>query len=124
MHVSQLLLTDLSPYIDAHYVSGPIRAQTAIDWATGGSAARGPGGQGGSFKPGPWLFLPSLRASFPETEVPDHRLLAGSRRPRPFLFTVSETSSLGNHLDDGPRHSLRPCCGRLDRFSKFEVADF
>jgi integrase len=54
-------------------------------------------------------FLTYLRATIPETEVPDHALVASFRRPRPYLFTPDQISAL--ILDArkvGPRGALRP----------------
>jgi integrase len=108
MRAPRILLKDFVEYLCAHNLSGPIRAQMAIDWATSGSATCGASGQANrlSLTRG---FLSFLRASAPETEVPDHNLLVTARRPLPFLFKPGEIT----HLLDGakqmqPRNSLRP----------------
>ena len=61
--------------------AGPIRAQLAVDWACASSAQRGRGGaaQRLSMARG---FLTYLRATLPETEVPDRGLVASFRRPQ------------------------------------------
>src|SRR5215475_13537818 len=41
-------------------------------------------------------FLSFLRAAEPETEVPDHKLLTGARRPNPYLFTPAQVAELMN----------------------------
>jgi integrase/recombinase XerD len=108
MHATRVLLKDFVEYLCAHNLSGPIRAQMAIDWATSGSATRGAGGQAArlSLTRG---FLSFLRASAPETEVPDRNLLAAARRPLPFLFTPAEIAQLlDGALQMQPRNSLRP----------------
>jgi integrase/recombinase XerD len=108
MQATRILLKDFVEYLCAHNISGPIRAQVAIDWAMSGSITRGPGGQAArlSLVRG---FLSFLRASVPETEVPDHNLLATARRPLPFLFTPAEIAQLlDGALQMRPRNSLRP----------------
>jgi integrase len=39
-------------------------------------------------------FLFHLSAAFPETQVPETRLISGRRRPTPFVFTADETELL------------------------------
>lgn len=108
MHATRILLKDFVEYLCAHNISGPIRAQVAIDWATSGSTTRGPGGQAARLSQVRG-FLSFLRASLPETEIPDHNLLATARRPLPFLFTPAEiTQLLDGALQMRPRNSLRP----------------
>jgi integrase/recombinase XerD len=108
MRPTAMLLADFVSYLAAQNLPGPIRAQTAIDWACGSSATRGPGGQAARLSQVRG-FLSFLRASFPEIEIPDHRLLASARRPTPYLFTPAQVAQL---LDAAanmrPSDSLRP----------------
>jgi integrase len=54
-------------------------------------------------------FLAHLRASYPETEVPDFGLVARSRRPTPYLFSEDDIEKLlGAARQAGPTGSLRP----------------
>jgi integrase len=54
-------------------------------------------------------FLTDLRATIPETEVPDHARVASCRRPRPYLFTPDQSSALMQDAQKvGPRGALRP----------------
>jgi integrase/recombinase XerD len=54
-------------------------------------------------------FLTYLRATIPETEVPDHALVASFRRPKPYLFTPDQISALMQDAQQaGPRGALRP----------------
>jgi len=80
----------------------------AIDWVTSGSTTRGPGGQAVRLSQVRG-FLSFLRASAPETEIPDQRLLASTRRPLPYLFTPIEiTKLLEGAAKMRPQDSLRP----------------
>jgi integrase/recombinase XerD len=102
------LMQDFVRYVVAAHEEGPIRARTAIDWAcatTGRngasrlayrlSAARG--------------FLTHLRASIPDTEVPNVGLLKKSARRVPYLFSNEQIASLlRKALQLGPEGSLRP----------------
>lgn len=108
MHTTKILLTDFVEYLIAQNISGPIRAQVALDWACSSSATRGPGSQAARLSQIRG-FLSFLRASVPETEVPDHSLLASPRRPLPKLFTSAEISQMMEAaLKMRPRNSLRP----------------
>ncbi len=108
MHTTRILLTDFVGYLCLNNISGPIRAQVAIDWATSGSTTRGPGGQAVRLSQVRG-FLSFLRASAPETEIPDQRLLASARRPLPYLFTPIEIAKLlEGAAKMRPQDSLRP----------------
>jgi integrase/recombinase XerD len=54
-------------------------------------------------------FLTYLRATIPETEVPDSALVASFRRPKPYLFTLDQIRTL---IQDAkqvkPQGALRP----------------
>jgi integrase/recombinase XerD len=102
------LLQDFVRYLVARNHDGPIRAGTAVDWAcaTSGrngasrlayrlSAARG--------------FLIHLRASIPDTEVPETGLLKKSPRLIPYLFSNDQIRDLLKAASRiGPAGSLRP----------------
>lgn len=102
------LLQDFVRYVIARHQKGPIRAKTAVDWAcaTSGrnsasrlayrlSAARG--------------FLAHLRASVPDTEVPEAGLLKKSPRRIPYLFSKGQILELLKAASSlGPVNSLRP----------------
>ncbi len=108
MRVERTLLRDFIRCIEGRGEDGPIRAQWAVEWACALSARRGPGGaaQRLSMARG---FLTYLRATIPETEVPDHALVASFRRPSPYLFTPDQISALMQDAQKGgPRGALRP----------------
>ena len=101
-------LQDFANYLENHGNGNPIHAQLAVDWACCTSATCGVPGQAArlSLARG---FLTYLKASLPETEIPDKSLLASPRRPQPYIFSPTEISRL---LEEsarmGPRNSLRP----------------
>ena len=108
MRVERTLLHDFIRFVEVRGEDGPIRAQWAVEWACALSARRGPGGaaQRLSMARG---FLTYLRATIPETEVPDHALVASFRRPSPYLFTPDQISALMQDAQKGgPRGALRP----------------
>jgi len=105
---TRILLHDFLRFVESRGTPEPIRAQTAVDWASGVSSTRGGGGQVQrlSLVRG---FLSFLRSIEPETEVPDHKLLTGSRRPNPYLFTPAQITELMNEASRmKPAGSLRP----------------
>lgn len=105
---TRILLHDFLRFVESRGTPEPIRAQTAVDWACGVSSTRGGGGQVQrlSLVRG---FLSFLRSIEPETEVPDHKLLAVSRRPNPYLFTPAQITELMNEASRiKPAGSLRP----------------
>jgi integrase/recombinase XerD len=54
-------------------------------------------------------FLTYLRATLPETEVPERHLIASARRPKPFLFRTAQLHALMQAAQQaGPRGALRP----------------
>ena len=54
-------------------------------------------------------FLLHLRATVPETEIPDRGLITYARRPRPYIFSEKEIEQLiASALTCGPADSLRP----------------
>ena len=54
-------------------------------------------------------FLTYLRATLPETEVPERHCIAAARRPKPFLFRTAQLHALMQAAQQaGPRGTLRP----------------
>src|SRR5689334_9486815 len=88
MQVTKILLSEFVEYVITENITGPIRAQIAMDWACANSATRGVAGQAARLSQVRG-FLSFLRASFPDTEVPDHSMLATARRPQPYIFSPS-----------------------------------
>jgi integrase/recombinase XerD len=108
MRAARTLLRDFVGFLETRGDAGPIRAQWAIDWACAPATRRGAGSaaQRLSMARG---FLTYLRASLPDTEVPDSGLVASFRRPTPYLLTAQQITALiqaAQHL--GPQGSLRP----------------
>jgi integrase/recombinase XerD len=102
------LLKDFVRFVKAQGVTGPIQAQAAIDWACIPSPKRGPAGQVSRLKVVRG-FLSYLRASMPETEVPDFRMLSPIRRPKPYLYSPQEIERLMEVASLlRPKDSLRP----------------
>jgi integrase/recombinase XerD len=108
VHSEEKLLKDFVASLFSGTVCGPIRAQTAVDWACTPSPGRGLAGQSSRLKVVRG-FLSHLRATLPETEVPGPGILAPIRRPMPYLYSAREIEAL---LDEasrlGPKDSLRP----------------
>jgi integrase/recombinase XerD len=107
-HATRRLLQDFVAYLEQHGDGDPIRAHLAVDWACRASATRGPSGQHARLSVARG-FLLHLKASLPETEVPERSLMAAPRRPHPYLFSATDISRI---LDEAgrlsPRGSLRP----------------
>ena len=108
VHSEEKLLKDFVAFLVSGNAHGPIRAQTAVDWACTPSPGRGPAGQASRLKVVRG-FLSHLRATLPETEVPGPGILAPIRRPTPYLYSASEIEALMNEASRlGPKDSLRP----------------
>lgn len=108
MRAERTLLRDFVRFVENSQPSGPIRAQTAVDWASAASTTRGTGGasQRLSMARG---FLTYLRATLPETEVPERHVIASARRPKPFLFRTEQLHALMQAAQQaGPPNALRP----------------
>jgi integrase/recombinase XerD len=108
MRAERTLLRDFVNFVESHGVGIPIRAYLAVEWACALSARRGPGGaaQRLSMARG---FLTYLRATIPETEVPDSALVASFRRPKPYLFTPDQIRTLIQDAKKAtPQRALRP----------------
>jgi integrase len=108
MRARRKLLEDFVAYLEKHSDGKPIRAQLAVDWASSTSATCGVAGQAARLGLARG-FLIHLKASLPETEIPDKHLLAAPRRPPPYIFSAAEISLLLEEAARvGPRGSLRP----------------
>jgi len=108
MRACRKSLQNFVAYLENHNNGTPIRAQLAVDWACSTSATCGVSGQAArlGLTRG---FLRHLKASLPETEIPDKNLLAAPRRPQPYIFSPTEISCLlEESVRMGPRGSLRP----------------
>jgi len=108
MRAERTLLRDFVNFVESHGVGSPIRAYLAVEWACAVSARRGPGGaaQRLSMARG---FLTYLRATIPETAVPDTALVASFRRPKPYLFTPDQIRTLIQEAKQArPQGALRP----------------
>lgn len=108
MRAERTLLRDFVRCVEASQHPGPIRAQTALDWAYAQSTTRGTSGasQRLSMARG---FLSYLRTMLPDTEVPERDLVASARRPKPFLFQPGQLHALMQAAQDaGPHGALRP----------------
>jgi integrase/recombinase XerD len=108
MRAERTLLREFVQFVASHGVGLPIRASLAVEWACAVSERRGPGGaaQRLSMARG---FLTYLRATLPDTEVPDSALVASFRRPTPYLFTPDQIQTLMQDARQaGPRGALRP----------------
>ncbi len=108
MRAERTLLRDFVNFVESHGVGSPIRAYRAVEWACAVSARRGPGGaaQRLSMARG---FLTYLRATIPETAVPDTALVASFRRPKPSLFTPDQIRTLIQEAKQArPQGALRP----------------
>jgi integrase len=102
------LLQDFVAYVEKHGEGPALRAQLAVDWACSTSATCGAAGQAARLGIARG-FLTHLKASLPETEIPDNHLLPAPRRPHPYLFSAVEIRRLLEAAAQmGPHGSLRP----------------
>ena len=104
----KVLFPQFVKFVEERRASGPIRAELALQWACASGSRHGPSGQAGRLRVVRG-FLAHLRATVPETEVPGFGLIAGPRRPQPYLFTPEQLEALLQAASRlGPRGSLRP----------------
>jgi integrase/recombinase XerD len=104
----QRLLQSFIDCVGRQGSSQPLRAAVAVDWACAPSP-QGPRADAARRLSVVRRFLTFVRAHAPETEVPDHHLVAGARRRAPYLFSAAQLTSLlhaAHHA--GPSGSLRP----------------
>ena len=108
MRAEKLLLPEFVAFIQAQQLTGPIRAQLALEWACQASARRGASGEAQRLSIAR-RFLAYLQASAPDTEVPALGLLPTPRRSKPYLFTPMQLTALFEEARASrPRGSLRP----------------
>lgn len=108
MRAEKLLLPEFVAFIQAQQLTGPIRAQLALEWACQASARRGASGEARRLSVAR-RFLAHLRASAPDTEVPAIGLLPTPRRSKPYLYTPMQlTTFFEEARASRPRGSLRP----------------
>lgn len=109
MQVEQRLLKQFLHYIESRDDAGSSStAQLAVDWACSISIRSGSGAYAGrlSVVRG---FLTYLQASLPGIHVPSPNLVAGARRPKPYIFSMNEIRDLIEKAKLlGPKGSLRP----------------
>jgi integrase/recombinase XerD len=107
MLAEERLLRDFAGFVEHRGVDEAVRAQVAVDWACHSDHC-GPTGQARrlSVVRG---FLAHVCASVPQTEVPPKGLIAGNRRPNPYIYTDQEIRALVEAARRlGPSDSLRP----------------
>jgi integrase len=108
MRAEKIRLPDFVAFVQAQGTPEPIRAQLAVEWACQTSASRGPRGAARRLSMARGLLL-SLRASAPDTDVPEPGLLPRRRRPLPYLLTPTQVPTLIEAAQaNRPRGSLRP----------------
>ncbi|HYN24655.1 MAG TPA: tyrosine-type recombinase/integrase [Pyrinomonadaceae bacterium] len=108
MRATTSRLNDFVKFIEEKGHSGPITAQLAVEWSCSTASACGASGQAQRLSM-VRCFLSYLRATVPETEIPDKGLLAKAPRPNPYIYSPTEIQSLlaaASLL--GPDGSLRP----------------
>lgn len=102
------LLKNFVQFLQRHGVSGPIRAQTAIEWVCAPAHGPAPSGQTHRLRVVRG-FLSHLQAFEFETEVPAPGVLPPLLRPLPYLYSADEIARLMKEaLRLGPNGSLRP----------------
>jgi integrase len=108
MRAEKLLLPEFVAFIQAQQLTGPIRAQLALEWACQGSDRRGASGAAQRLSIAR-RFLAYLQASAPDTEVPAPALLPTPRCSKPYLFTPMQLTALFEAAQvSRPHGSLRP----------------
>ena len=108
MRAEKILLPAFGAFVKAQRLTGPVRAQLVLEGACHASIRRGPGGAARRLSIAR-RFLAYLRASAPDTEVPDVALLPSPRRPQPYLFTPAQLLALFEAAQASrPCGSLRP----------------
>ena len=77
-------LQEFVQFISDRKISGPVTTSLVFDWL---EAQKQPVGRAARRLGSVRQFLLYLSATFPDTQVPEFRLLATYRRPTPFLFS-------------------------------------
>jgi len=106
MRSDERLLRSFIAFLEERDLDGPLRAQAALEWATG--IRCGPGHQAHRLTVARG-FLTHPRALDPQVEVPGPGLLGRAKRPVPHIYTAAEIAALlcaARAL--GPQDSLRP----------------
>jgi len=86
-------LEDFYRYLTQHDQSGPIRAETALNWASSASARCYRSGSSKRF----YIvrgFLSYLKAFEPETEVPSSRLVVDPQRPKAYIYSPGQIQNM------------------------------
>jgi integrase/recombinase XerD len=91
--VHQHVLRDFANYLATHGQQGPIRAETAVDWAREASVRCYRTGAAGRLCMVRG-FLVHLKAFEPETEIPSPGLVAEPRRPKAHLYSPEQITRL------------------------------
>jgi integrase/recombinase XerD len=108
MRAERTLLRDFVQFVENAQICGPIRAQLAVDWACASSSKRGASGASHRLSMARG-FLTYLRATRPETEIPERDLVTSARRPKPFIFRTGQLLALMRAAQEaGPPGTLRP----------------
>jgi hypothetical protein len=89
LQAERTLLRSFIQFLDSQGELHPIRAQMAIEWAYSSSTTRGGAGQAARLSMAR-KFLLHLRATVPETEIPDRGWITYARRPKPYIFSEEE----------------------------------
>jgi integrase/recombinase XerD len=107
MRAEERLLLDFVRFVEQQGLDGALRSRLAFNWVECYSGY-GPGAQARRLTVVRG-FLAHVRASVPETEVPPSGLIAGARRPVPYIFSDDEIGALVEAARQlGPVGSLRP----------------
>ena len=102
------LLNNFVRFLELNGASGPIRAQTAIEWVCAPAHGPAPSGQTNRLRVVRG-FLSHLQAFEFETEVPGPGVLPPILRPLPYLYSPDEIAALMKEASRlGPNDSLRP----------------
>jgi len=91
MRPDERLLRSFIAFLEQRGLDGPLRAQSALEWATG--IRSGPGHQAHRLTVARG-FLIHLRALDPQVEVPGPGLLGRAKRPVPHIYTPTDIAAL------------------------------
>jgi site-specific recombinase XerD len=85
------MLEDFVQFIGDRQITGPVTSSLVFDWL---DVPKRPPGHAARRLSCVRQFLLYLSAAFPDTQVPEFRLVARYRRPTPFLFSDEEIERL------------------------------